>query len=171
MQERTLEVLEYRKILEALSKEARSMLIKNKILNLTPMTDIDDMREELDHTSQMFGVIKRFGNIDLFGLYDFTDMISYVRKKGILEAYELLQVNDLLRACEYLKEYGKGISEPYIKDLFDRINTDDFLRKEIERSIISEDEIADNASGALRNIRRQKAVSYTHLTLPTSDLV
>ena len=121
------------------------------------MTDIDDIREELDHTSQMFGVIKRFGNIDLFGLYDFTDMISYVRKKGILEAYELLQVNDLLRASEYLKEYGKGISEPYIKDLFDRINTDDFLRKEIERSIISEDEIADNASAALRNIRRQKA--------------
>lgn len=157
MQERTLEVLEYGKILEALSKEARSMLIKDKILNLTPMTDIDDIREELDHTSQMFGVIKRFGNIDLFGLYDFTDMISYVRKKGILEAYELLQVNDLLRACEYLKEYGKGISEPYIKDLFDRINTDDFLRKEIERSIISEDEIADNASGTLRNIRRQKA--------------
>ena len=79
------------------------------------MTDIDDIREELEHTSQMLAVIKRFGNIDLFGLYNFTDMISYVRKKGVLEAYELLRVNDLLRACEYLNEYCKNISEPYKK--------------------------------------------------------
>ena len=156
MQKRTLEVLEYGKILEKLSKEARSTLVKKNILNLTPMTDIDDIREELEHTSQMLAVIKRFGNIDLFGLYDFTNMVSYIRKKGILEAYELLQINDLLRVSEYLKEYGKNISEPYIKDMFDRISTNDFLEKEIERSIISEDEIADNASSTLKNIRRQK---------------
>lgn len=156
MQERTLEVLEYGKILEKLSKEARSNLVKKKILNLTPMTDIDDIREELEQASQMLAVIKRFGNIDLFGLYDFTNMVSYIRKKGILEAYELLQINDLLRVSEYLKEYGKDISEPYIKDMFDRISTNEFLEKEIERSIISEDEIADNASSTLRNIRRQK---------------
>lgn len=156
MQKRTLEVLEYGKILEKLSKEARSTLVKKNILNLTPMTDIDDIREELEHTSQMLAVIKRFGNIDLFGLYDFTNMVSYIRKKGILEAYELLQINDLLRVSEYLKEYGKNISEPYIKDMFDRISTNEFLEKEIERSIISEDEIADNASSTLKNIRRQK---------------
>ena len=131
MQKRTLEVLEYGKILEKLSKEARSTLVKKNILNLTPMTDIDDIREELEHTSQMLAVIKRFGNIDLFGLYDFTNMVSYIRKKGILEAYELLQINDLLRVSEYLKEYGKNISEPYIKDMFDRISTNDFLEKEI----------------------------------------
>ena len=40
--------------------------------------------------------------------------------------------------------------------MFDRISTNDFLRKEIERSIIREDDIADNASNNLRNIRRSK---------------
>lgn len=157
MQERTLEVLEYEKILEKVAGQARSSVIKNKILNLAPMTDADEIKEELENTAQMVGVISRFGNIDLFGLYDFTAMIGYVRKRGILEPYELLQVNDLLRVAEYLKNYGKDIEEPYIKDLFARISTNDFIKNEIERSIISEDEIADNASSELRNIRRQKA--------------
>lgn len=157
MQERTLEVLEYEKILEKVASQARSSVIKNKILNLAPMTDADEIKEELENTAQMVGVISRFGNIDLFGLYDFTAMIGYVRKRGILEPYELLQVNDLLRVSEYLKNYGKDIEEVYIKDLFSRISTNDFIKKEIERSIISEDEIADNASSELRNIRRQKA--------------
>lgn len=157
MQERTLEVLEYEKILEKVAGQARSSVIKNKILNLAPMTDADEIKEELENTAQMVGVISRFGNIDLFGLYDFTAMIGYVRKRGILEPYELLQVNDLLRVSEYLKDYGKDIEEPYIKDLFARISTNDFIKDEIERSIISEDEIADNASSELRNIRRQKA--------------
>ena len=157
MQERTLEVLEYEKILEKVADQARSSVIKNKILNLAPMINADEIKEELENTAQMVGVISRFGNIDLFGLYDFSDMIGYVRKRGILEPYELLQVNDLLRVAEYLKDYGKDIEEPYIKDLFARISTNDFIKDEIERSIISEDEIADNASSELRNIRRQKA--------------
>jgi len=157
MQERTLEVLEYEKILEEVAGQARSSVIKNKILNLAPMTNADEIKEELENTAQMVGVISRFGNIDLFGLYDFSDMIGYVRKRGILEPYELLQVNDLLRVAEYLKDYGKDIEEPYIKDVFARISTNDFIKDEIERSIISEDEIADNASSELRNIRRQKA--------------
>ncbi|MBM0046999.1 endonuclease MutS2 [Anaerococcus sp. mt242] len=157
MQERTLEALEYEKILEKVAGQARSSVIKNKILNLAPMIDADEIKEELENTAQMVGVISRFGNIDLFGLYDFSAMIGYVRKRGILEPYELLQVNDLLRVSEYLKDYGKDIEEPYIKDLFARISTNDFIKDEIERSIISEDEIADNASSELRNIRRQKA--------------
>ena len=157
MQERTLEVLEYKKILQRLAKEARSSVVKDQILKLLPLTDYEEIKEELENTGQMVGVISKFGNIDLFGLYDFTDMITYVRKNGILEPYELLRVNDLLRVSEYLKEYGQDIEEAYIKDLFDRVSTNEFIKNEIERSVVSEDEIADNASSELRNIRRQKA--------------
>ena len=156
MNNKTLEVLEYKKILDRLSNEARSSLVKEDIRSLKPMVDDELIRQELDYTAQMVGVIKRFGNIDLFGLDDFTSIISYVRKKGVLESYQLLMVGDLLRASEYLKEYGKEIEEPYIKDLFDRVSTNEFILKEIERSILSEDEIADEASSELRHIRRQK---------------
>lgn len=157
MNKKTLEVLEYKKILNSLSNEARSSIVKEEIKNLKPMVDDELIREELDYTAQMVGVISRFGNIDLFGLDDFTNIISYVRKKGVLEVYQLLMVGDLLRVSKYLKDYGKDIEEVYVKDLFDRISTNEFILKEIERSILSEDEIADEASSELRHIRRQKS--------------
>ena len=103
MQERTLKVLEYKKILERLAGEARSKLVKKQILNLLPLSESDKISEELENTAQMVGVISRFGNIDLFGLYDFTNIITYVRKNGALDPYDLLKVNDLLRVSEYLK--------------------------------------------------------------------
>ncbi|NVF11920.1 endonuclease MutS2 [Anaerococcus sp. AGMB00486] len=156
MQTKTLEVLEFDKILDMIKNYARSKLVSDMILNTRPINDKEKIQRELDQTGAMLEVIVENGNIDLFGLYDFNKIIGYVRKKGVLEPVELLKVLDLLRSSAYLKEYGENIEDSYIKDLFDRISTDDFLKNEIERSIISEDEIADNASSNLRSIRKRK---------------
>lgn len=155
MQEKTLEVLEFRKILEKLKTYARSELVKKEISKINPKNDINEIKDELDKTKSMENVIVENGNIDIFGLYDLKEIIGYIRKKGILEPFELLKILDLLRVSNYLKEYGENIEDPYIKDLFDRISTNDFIKDEIERSIISEDEIADNASANLRSIRKK----------------
>lgn len=157
MQTKTLEVLEFDKILDMIQGYARSKLVSDMILKTKPINDIEKIQKEVDQTGAMLEVIVDNGNIDLFGLYDFKQIIGYVRKKGVLEPFELLRVLDLLRSSAYLKEYGEDIEDTYIKDLFDRISTDDFLKSEIERSIISEDKIADNASSNLRSIRKRKA--------------
>lgn len=156
MREKSLKVLEYDKILERLAGFARSNLVKEEILNLRPFDDINYIREELYETSAMVDVIRKNGNIDLFGLYDLTEIVAYIRKNGILDPGELLKVLDLLRVSEYLKDYGKNIEDRKISDVFSRISTNDFLKNEIDRSIINEEEIADSASSTLRNIRRQK---------------
>lgn len=130
---------------------------KKEISKIKPKNNIKEIKDELDKTKAMEKVIVQNGNIDIFGLYDLKEIIAYVRKKGILEPFELLKVLDLLRLSNYLKEYGENIENPYIKDLFDRISTNDFIKDEIERSIISEDEIADNASANLRSIRKKWA--------------
>ena len=157
MQKKSLEVLEYPKILERLAKMARSSITKDKILKLKPSTDIDYLKDELEKTAAMAKIISRNGNIDIFGLYDFTEIIGYVRRNGILEPADLLKVLSLLRVSEYLKDYGKNIEDTYLLDIFDRISTNEFLKDEIDRSIINEEEIADNASRELLNIRRSKA--------------
>lgn len=156
MQDKTLEVLEFDKILEKIKDYARSELVADEILKTRPINDIEKIQKELDQTAAMFETIVENGNIDLYGLYDFSEIIGYVRKKGILEPFELLMVLDLLRSSAYLKEYSENVRNPYIKDLFNRISTDDFIKNEIERSIISEDEIADNASHNLLTIRKKK---------------
>lgn len=157
MQARTLEVLDYKKILERLAKMARSGLVKEKILNLRPSSDFAYLTEEIDKMAAMAKVIARHGNIDLFGLYDFKDIIGYVRRGGVLEPGDLLKVLSLLRCAEYLKEYGKNIEDIYIGDIFERIKTEEVLKDEIDRSIINEEEIADNASRELFSIRRSLA--------------
>ncbi len=157
MQKKSLEVLEYPKILERLAKMARSSITKDKILNLNPSTDIEYLKDELEKTAAMAKIISRNGNIDIFGLYDFTEIIGYVRRNGILEPADLLKVLSLFRVSEYLKDYGKNIEDTYLLDIFDRISTNEFLKDEIDRSIINEEEIADNASRELLNIRRSKA--------------
>ncbi|WP_311492594.1 endonuclease MutS2 [uncultured Anaerococcus sp.] len=154
MQAKSLEVLEYKKILEKLSKMARSGLVKEQILNLLPSSDLEYLEDELEKTGSMAKVIARNGNIDIFGLYDFTDIVGYIRRNGILEPADLLKILGLLRVAEYLKDYSKNIDDPYIADLFDRISTNDFLKEEIDRSILNEEEIADNASRELLSIRR-----------------
>ena len=157
MQEKTLEVLEYKEILKKIADQARSGLVKEQILQIKPISSMDMIKEELEKTDQMIKTLVECGNIDLFGLYDFREIVSYARKNGILEPFELLKVLDLMRVSEYLKEDGEGVEESYIKEIFDRILTNDRLKSEIERSIISEDEIADSASAELRSIRRKKA--------------
>lgn len=156
MQEKTLEVLEYGKILDKLAGYARSSLVKEQIHDLRPSTDTYYIKRELEHAASMEKVIRKNGNIDLFGLYDLSEIVNYIRKNGILDPADLIKVLDLLRVSSYLKDYGENIEDPLIKDIFDRISTNDFLKNEIDRSIINEGEIADNASQTLRNIRRQK---------------
>ncbi len=156
MQEKTLEVLEYGKILDKLAGYARSSLVKEQIHDLRPSTDTYYIKRELEHAASMEKVIRKNGNIDLFGLYDLSEIVNYIRKNGILDPADLIKVLDLLRVSSYLTDYGKNIEDPLIKDIFARISTNDFLKNEIDRSIINEEEIADNASQTLRNIRRQK---------------
>lgn len=156
MQEKTLEVLEYGKILDKLACYARSSLVKAQIHDLRPSTDTYYIKRELEHAASMEKVVRKNGNIDLFGLYDLSEIVNYIRKNGILDPADLIKVLDLLRVSSYLTDYGENIEDPLIKDIFDRISTNDFLKNEIDRSIINEEEIADNASQTLRNIRRQK---------------
>lgn len=156
MQEKTLEVLEYKQILKKIANQARSSLVKEQIMEIKPISNLDMIQDEIDKTGQMINTLIDFGNIDLFGLYDFTEIISYARKNGILEPFELLKVLDLLRVSQYLKEYGEKVEEVYIKNIFDRILINDKLKNEIERAIISEEEISDNASSDLKSIRRKK---------------
>ena len=156
MQEESLKILEFDKILENLQNKARSNIVKEELGKIRPSTDIYFINKELDYTKDMIDTMEETGNFDIFGLYDFNDIIVYIRKKGVLTPQELLKVADFLRVSEYLKEFYPKIEKESIKDLFYRLDTNEFLRKEIERSIISDDEINDNASSNLRSIRRRK---------------
>lgn len=155
MQKKTLEVLEYNKILDKLKKYAKSNIVKKQISKFKPFNEKEKIQKELDNTSMMISTIKKIGHLDLFGIYDFSDILVYVEKRGILTPKDLIKISSNLRSVSYLKSMENNIEEEYIKDLFFRLHTNDFLMKEIDRSFISEEEIADNASSLLFSIRKK----------------
>ncbi len=111
-------------------------------------------------------MILRRGSLALGGLKDIRSSLKRLAIGGNLSIVELLHVGEVLRVCSQVKSYAKGAKDAnqslnleLLYNLFDNIEVLHPLYKEITRCIISEEEIADDASRELGQIRRQMKIS------------
>ncbi len=156
MNEKTYKALEYGKIVEMLQNEACSDITREKIKKLKPEVDRRDVEELQDETCEATQAILAKGNIPLGNFYDLSDMVSLACKGGVLSMGELLQVHYNLciarEVSDYFDEEIKNVAK--IKALADLICIFPALEKDIDRCIVSETEMADNASHELKSLRR-----------------
>ena len=156
MNEKTCKALEYGKIVEMLQNEACSDITREKIKKLKPEVDRRDVEELQDETCEATQAILAKGNIPLGNFYDLSDMVSLACKGGVLSMGELLQVHYNLciarEVSDYFDEEIKNVAK--IKALADLICVFPALEKDIDRCIVSETEMADNASHELKSLRR-----------------
>ena len=159
MNKKALQTLEYPKILSQLAHYAVSSMGKDKARALTPSIDREEIQAFQRETSDAASMIIRKGGIPLGGLKDIRAALKRVRIGGILSMEELLHIADVLRVCHKVKSYAQRENEeegyPSLEPLFQNIQPLPHLEKEITRCIISEEEMADEASSALRDIRRK----------------
>jgi len=156
MNKKALKVLEYNKILEKLETLAGSPMAKERIRELKPLTDIVDIREGLAETSEAVNVIVRKGSAPLGELYDIDNSLHFARKGGTLTMKELLHILYNMKVAQNVVTFLKSDLPPLpiIDGMREVIVTFPKLVDRIDRSIISEDEMADTASPQLRQIRR-----------------
>ncbi len=158
MDKKALKVLEFNKITDMLSDRAASELGRSIISELAPSTDIDTIRRAQKETSEAVSMILKKGEPSFGGLRNIEGYIKRVNVSGALNAGELLNICDFLRASRRLKDYGrtegKNDSFPLLEPCFDGLEPIIELERDIERSILSPNEIADDASRKLRDIRR-----------------
>lgn len=156
MNEKTYKALEYGKIVEMLQNEACSDITREKIKKLKPEVDRRDVEELQDETCEATQAILAKGNIPLGNFYNLSDMVSLACKGGVLSMGELLQVHYNLciarEVSDYFDEEIKNVAK--IKALADLICVFPALEKDIDRCIVSETEMADNASHELKSLRR-----------------
>lgn len=156
MNEKTYKALEYGKIVEMLQNEACSDITRKKIKKLKPEVDRRDVEELQEETCEATQAILAKGNIPLGNFYDLSDMVSLACKGGVLSMGELLQVHYNLciarEVSDYFDEEIKNVAK--IKALADLICVFPALEKDIDRCIVSETEMADNASHELKSLRR-----------------
>ena len=156
MNSKTLKTLEYDKVLEMLAACASSAEAKRKLLALTPLTDAPAIRDALAETSEAATVIISKGAAPLGQLYDIAGPMSLAKKGGSLTMKQLLELLYNLRVADDVSAFLQSDlpSLPVIEGIRDALETFPRLAANIDRCILSEDEMADVASPKLKDIRR-----------------
>ena len=150
--------LEFDKVREKLSSLCVIDVNKKKALLLEPFSEIDDLNYALNEVSDAYSVIMKRGNPPF---YNITDVNSHIKRLDISATFntrELLDIGKLLKTVRLLKDYASEDRELGI--YFDSLIILRGLEEEINSKILSEDEIADNASIKLYSIR--KKINATH---------
>ena len=161
MNDKTLRVLEYHKIIEKVAEKAESELGKEMVRNIRPSTDINEVQYLQNETEEALKLLIKKGSPPLYGIQDISRELKMAEIGGVLTPGGLLRVSDSLRVARGLKNYLKeardqGVTDyPILQELIDSLRVFKEIEDEINNAIIGEEEISDNASPTLRNIRRQ----------------
>lgn len=158
MNEKTLTKLEYNKIIELLTDQASSPAGKQKCRTLVPMFDLHELNLAQEQTAAAFTRIVKKGRLSFSGCYPIEDSLMRLEVGAALTCGELLKISKLLQVTNRAKSYGRhdtvDESEDCLDAFFNQLEPLTSLTNEISRCIIDEDEIADDASSTLKNIRR-----------------
>lgn len=159
MNKKTLAKLEYNKIIELLTDHASSFSGKELCRRLKPMTSLTDIQVAQEETGAAFTRIVKKGRPSFSGCNPVNDSLRRLEIGGSLGSGELLRICKLLETAGRAKAYGRhdnaNDTEDCLDSYFAQLNPVSILTTEIRRCIIEEDEISDEASPALKHIRRQ----------------
>ena len=156
MKKKAINVLEYNKIIEKLKEQAGSEMAKKIISELQPFHDVPAIRDMLMETTEAVTLIVHKGPLPLGGFYDIEDSLHLCRKGGSLIMKQLLQIHYNMSLARRVTVFLKSDLPPLpvIQSIGEVLAVHKNLEEEIDRCILSEDEMADNASPELRSIRR-----------------
>lgn len=158
MNSKVLKTLEYNKIIDKLSELAGSRMGKDLCVALLPSDNIEEINIRQKETSDALSRIFKKGSLGFYGLHDIRPSLKRLEIGSTLGAGELLHISSLLDATLRVKAYGSRDNEESNGDsldfMFSSLEPLSNLNNEIKRCIISEEEIADDASPTLKGIRR-----------------
>ena len=163
MNEKVLRVLEYDKIIEQLSEHANSEPGKRACRELLPSSDLREIQRNLKKTEAGISRIFKKGSVSFGSNRDISGYLKALKIGSSLDAPQLLNIASFLDNVNRVKSYGRSDKEDdnrdVLSDLFDGLEPLTPVAGEIRRCIISEDEIASDASPNLRHIRRDIAIT------------
>jgi DNA mismatch repair protein MutS2 len=156
MNEKALRVLEYSKIIESLTNLAGSESARGVIATLQPSNDSTVIQEGLDETSEAVTLIVHKGPLPMGNLYDINDQLALAQKGGSLTMRQLLRILYNMSVARSVVSFLKGDLPPLpiLQGMAEVLEVFRDLEEDIDRCIISEEEMSDHASVELRNIRR-----------------
>ena len=163
MNSKVLRVLEYNKIIDMLTDKATSEQGRKLTASLVPMVGTDEIVKAQTETADALGRLFRKGSTSFGGNKDLGMSIKSLEVGSVLSVSELLRIAAFLENVNRIKSYGRKEREDTPSDsldvYFDSLEPLTPLANEIRRCILSEEEIADDASPTLKHIRRSMVIT------------
>ena len=151
------EALELPKILERLAGFTACPDAREAALALSPKNEYFEAQSLLDQTEAAHTLIAKFGAPSFGGLKNVQNSLHRAQAGGTLSMRELLDIAQVLRVIRGIctwRDKSAGL-ETAIDDLFFSLSPNKYLEDRITNAILSDDEMSDNASPDLKNIRRK----------------
>jgi len=158
MNQKSFTTLEYHKILDMLAAKANSEPGKKLCRELVPSTDLDEIRANQAHTADAISRLFSAGSTSFGNNRDLGFSIKSLEIGSTLSIPELLKIAAMLDNVARIKAYGRkkrdDLPDDTLDEYFERLSPLTLLANEINRCILSEEDIADDASPKLKSIRR-----------------
>ncbi len=150
-------VLELDKILNMLALETSCLDATQQALKIEPSLDYQEVLKLQEETKDAHMLIARFGSPSFGGVKNVTSSLARANAGASLTMGELLSIAEVLRIIRSLSQWrDKSINIKTSLDLlFENLTPNKYLEEKINNSILSENEMSDNASSTLRHIRRK----------------
>lgn len=175
MNEKVLRVLEYHKIIARLTEKATSEPGRKLAAALLPMTDLNEIQAAQTQTADALGRLFAKGSTSFGSNKDLGMSLKSLEVGSILSIAELLHIASFLENVNRVKAYGRRERDDVPGDSldvwFDMLEPLTPLAGEINRCILSEEEIADDASPALKHIRRSMAVTNDRIHSQLNSMI
>lgn len=163
MNQKVLKTLEYHKIIEKLTEYAASEPGKRLCRELEPSSDLEEIVQAQAETADAVARVRQKGSVSFAGISDIGGSLKRLEIGSSLSIHELLAVSSLLTCAARAKNYGRRqeseLPDDSLDEMFRALEPLTNVNNEITRCIISEEEVADDASPGLRHVRRQMKIT------------
>lgn len=158
MNQKVLKTLEFNKIIDLLTDKADSTPGKKLCKELIPSTDLNEIQKNQAETKDALSRLFKSGSTSFGNNSDLGFSIKSLQIGSTLSITELLKIASMLDNVSRIKTYGKkerdDIPDDSLTEYFEQLTPLTQIANEINRCILAEDEIADDASPKLKSIRR-----------------
>ena len=156
--DKSIRTLELPTVLQMLADQTNSGEARDRALKIAPQTDPEAVARLQDETDAARAMIGLRGSPAFSGIKPVAESLYRADRGGALNTRELLDIAGVLRCARRVREYhnDEGGEKTAIDHLFRSLRGNHHLEERITTAILDEDEIADNASSELADIRRHK---------------
>lgn len=175
MNEKALKALEYDKIIDQLTAKASSPMGKNLCKDLKPCCDLEQIQTMQTQTKDALSRLFQKGTLSFHKVKDIRGSIKRLEIGSTLGIGELLDICSVLENTAKAKSYGRFDRETETCDsldaMFQNLEPLTPLSSEIRRCILSEEEISDDASPGLKQVRRSMKITNDRIHSQLNSLL